>query len=151
MQQLIKLSFIAILLTSVTAVFGQATTPVKKSTTTKQVKVAKPAVQMTFENEKVALGPMKKGDKKKFDYVFTNTGTDDIEIDIVSGCDCTKLDWTRGKIKPGQKGTVNVIFDSTEKEITEKSVDIDIYLKNLDKKTKSQIAKYLTYTFELKK
>ena len=72
----------------------------------------KQGVHMTFDQESIPLGKMKKGDKKTFDYVFTNTGTEVIEIEIVSGCDCTTLDWTRKPIKPGEKGKVNVIFDS---------------------------------------
>lgn len=115
------------------------------------VKPKKQGVHMTFEKETVELGRMKKGDKRTFDYVFTNTGSEVIEIEIVSGCDCTTLDWTRKPIKPGEKGKVNVIFDSKEKEMTEKSVDVDIYLKNKDPKTNSQILKILNYTFELYK
>lgn len=115
------------------------------------VKPKKQGVHMTFEKETVELGRMKKGDKRTFDYIFTNTGTEVIEIEIVSGCDCTTLDWTRKPIKPGEKGKVNVIFDSKEKEMTEKSVDVDIYLKNKDPKTNSQILKILNYTFELYK
>ncbi|MBP6398159.1 MAG: DUF1573 domain-containing protein [Saprospiraceae bacterium] len=111
----------------------------------------KQGVHMTFDQESIPLGKMKKGDKKTFDYVFTNTGTEVIEIEIVSGCDCTTLDWTRKPIKPGEKGKVNVIFDSKEKEITETMVDVDIYLKNRDPKTNSQILKILNYTFELHK
>ena len=106
---------------------------------------------MTFDKETLSLGKMKKGDKKTFDYTFTNTGTEVIEIEIVSGCDCTTLDWTRKPIKPGEKGKINVIFDSTEKDLHETSVDVDIYLKNRDPKTNSQILKILNYTFELYK
>lgn len=107
-------------------------------------------VKMTFENEHIKLGKVKKGDKKTFDFVFTNTGTDVIEIDIVSGCDCTTLDWPRKPIKPGQKGTINVIFDSTEKEISE-VIDVDIYLKNINPKTGQRILKVIDYSYELTK
>ncbi|MBK8699734.1 MAG: DUF1573 domain-containing protein [Saprospiraceae bacterium] len=142
MQPLKKITFSILMLFTFTAVFAQkATTPAK----------AKPAVQMTFDKETIALGKMKKGDKKTFDYVFTNTGTETIEIEIVSGCDCTTLDWTRKPIKVGEKGVVNVIFDSKEKDMHETSVDVDIYLKNKDKKTNSQILKIVNYTFELTK
>ncbi len=155
MQQLIKLGFIVVLLASVNTIFAQTAKgkPAKAKTTTTITTPAKPkkAVEMTFDKETWALGKMKKGEKRKFDYVFTNTGTDIIDIEIVSGCDCTTLDWTRKSIKPGEKGTINAIFDSTEKEITEKTVDVDIYLKNKDKKTNSQIMKSLNFTFELTK
>lgn len=107
-------------------------------------------VKMTFEKEHIKLGKIKKGDKRKFDFVFTNTGTETINIDIASGCDCTTLDWPRKPIKPGQKGVINVIFDSTEKEISE-TIDVDIYLKNINPKTGQRILKIVTYDYELTK
>jgi len=110
----------------------------------------KQAVELTFDTENIDLGTVKKGDKRTFDYTFTNTGTDVIEIEIVSGCDCTTLDWTRGEINPGEKGVIDVIFDSTEKENSE-TVDVDIYLKNINPKSDSQYLIVLDYKFELTK
>ncbi len=109
----------------------------------------KQGVHMKFEKESVPLGRIKKGDTRSFSYEFQNVGTETIEISTVSSCECTKVDWPRGPIKPGEKRSMKVTFDSTEKEITAKDVDVDIYLKNLDPKTKSQIFKYLKYTFDL--
>jgi len=106
------------------------------------------AVSLTFEKENIELGKVTKGEKKTFEYTFKNTGTDIIEIEIVSGCDCTTLDWTRGEIKPGESGVIDVIFDSTEKEASE-TVDVDIYLKNINPVSDSQYLIVLDYTFEL--
>jgi len=103
---------------------------------------------MQFEAETLDLGPIKKGEKRTFQYTFTNVGKEDIEIDLVSGCDCTTLDWPRLPVKPGEKGTIDVIFDSTEKEDSE-PVDIDIYLKNIDPKTGYPMLKILDYSFQL--
>ena len=105
-------------------------------------------LHLTFEKENIQLGKVKKGEKKTFKYTFTNTGEETVEISIVSGCDCTTLDWTRGKIKPGEKGIIDVIFDSTEKEASE-TVDVDMYLKNINPKSDSQYLFVLDYTFEL--
>lgn len=105
-------------------------------------------LDLTFEKEHLELGKVKKGEKRTFQYTFTNTGSETIEISIVSGCDCTTLDWTRGKIKPGEKGVIDVIFDSTEKEVSE-TVDVDMYLKNINPKSDSQYLFVLDYTFEL--
>jgi hypothetical protein len=158
MKTFLKFTFLFLLTASFTSTFAQSKTT--KSTKTAKVGSAaaaqkpvaiKPAVQMTFKDESVELGTIKKGSKKTFDYEFENTGTETIEIEIVSGCDCTTLDWTRGPIKPGGSGKINVIFDSTEKELSETSVDVDIYLKNKDKKTGSQILKIVNYTFKLVK
>ena len=106
------------------------------------------AVDITFEQKHIDLGKVKRGDKETFKYHFTNTGTEAIEIAIVSGCDCTTLDWTRGKIAPGEKGQIDVIFDSTEKEYSE-TVDVDMYLKNINPKSDAQYLFILDYVFEL--
>jgi len=106
------------------------------------------AVDLTFDKKHVDLGDVKKGEKRTFQYHFTNTGTDEIEISIVSGCDCTTTDWTRGIIKPGEKGVIDVTFDSTEKENSE-TVDVDLYLENINPKYDSQYLFVLDYTFEL--
>jgi len=105
-------------------------------------------LNLTFEKEHIPLGEVKKGEKRTFKYTFTNTGSETVEIAIVSGCDCTTLDWTRGEIKPGEKGIIDVIFDSTEKEASE-TVDVDMYLKNINPKSNSQYLFVLDYTFEL--
>ena len=53
-----------------------------------------------------------------------------------------------GEIKTGEKGIIDVIFDSTEKEASE-TVDVDMYLKNINPKSDSQYLFVLDYTFEL--
>lgn len=106
------------------------------------------AVDLTFNEKHIDLGEVKRGEKKTFQYEFTNSGTDVVEIYLVSGCDCTTLDWTKGKIQPGEKGIIDVIFDSTEKTESE-TVDIDIYLKNIDPKWDSNYLFVLDYYFEL--
>lgn len=110
--------------------------------------IQKPAVELTFENEMIDLGEVKQGDKRTFDFIFTNTGTETIEIEIVSGCECSTLDWTFKPIPPGEKGKVNVIFDSTEKEASE-TVDIDLTLKNINPETGYQIFKIVNFKFTL--
>lgn len=107
-------------------------------------------VSMTFDKEHISLGRVKRGEVRNFEYTFTNAGTDVIQIDQVSSCSCTKVEFPVRKILPGQSATIKVTFDSTEKEKSE-TVDVDVYLKNIDPKTDSQILKILTYSFELVK
>ena len=104
---------------------------------------------LKFDTEHYTLGTLKKGDKKTFEYTFKNDGKDAIEIDIVSACECTELDWTRGKIAPGGEGKIYVSFDSTEKESSE-TVDVDMTLLNTDPKTGYPIFKIVTFDFILK-
>ena len=91
---------------------------------------------------------MKRGEKREHTYHFQNTGTDPIEIAIVSSCDCTTVTWPEGKvIKPGDKGEIHAVFDSTEKEQSE-TVDIDIILEQSDDKGRP-IIYIVQYEFEL--
>ena len=113
-----------------------------------QQNVDSSGVKMAFDSEHINLGKVIKGEKVEFDYSFTNQGSEVIEIEIVSGCECTTLDWPRKKIHPGEVAAINVIFDSSEKEESE-VVDVDITFKNIDPKTGDQIFKILTYSFDL--
>ena len=103
---------------------------------------------MTFDTSHFDLGPITKGDIHTMVYQFKNTGTEDLKIEIVSGCECTTLDWPRLPIKPDSTGVVTAIFDSSEKEKSE-TVDIDINLENLDPKSGYPMFKRVTYSFEL--
>ena len=103
---------------------------------------------MTFDAPNIDIGTIKKGEKKAMEFHFTNTGTEDLKIEIVSGCECTTLDWPRLPIKPGGSGIITALFDSTEKEHSE-TVDIDINLENIDPKSGYAMFERVTYTFEL--
>lgn len=103
---------------------------------------------MTFDTMQIALGEVVRGDKKEMIFPFTNTGDEDIEIELVSSCECTTIEYPRGPIKPGDGGKLEVVFDSTEKEESE-VVDIDVILKNTQAGTDIPIMIFLSYSFEL--
>jgi len=103
---------------------------------------------MQFDTNLIELGEVKKGESKEFSYEFTNTGNEDIEIEFMSSCDCTTLDYPMGTIAPGEKGVINVVFDSSEKTKSE-TVDIDIDLVNKDPKTGYPIFIRINYSFIL--
>jgi hypothetical protein len=103
---------------------------------------------ITFEKRHIDLGKVKKGEIKTFDYRFVNTGTEDISIMIVSACECSTLDWTKKVIKPSQQGVINVIFDSGKKDVSE-TVDVDVYMNNIDTTLDIQRSEILSFKFEL--
>lgn len=105
---------------------------------------------MTFDAPHIDIGQIKQGDSKNMDFHFTNTGTEDLIIEIVSGCECTTLDWPRSPIKPGERGVVTALFDSTKKDKSE-TVEIDINLENIDPKSGYAMFERVSYTFELVK
>lgn len=102
---------------------------------------------MQFEDRIKDFGSVKRGEKRYHEFAFTNVGDVDLEIDIVSACDCTTADWPRSAIKPGEGSLIKVTFDSTEKESSE-TIDIDIILLNTDPNG-NPIIERIAYKYEL--
>ncbi len=113
-----------------------------------QMEDSNPKIGLTFKTESIELGTVKRGEKREMVFEFTNDGSEDIEIELVSSCECTTIDYPRGIIKVGEASKLEVVFDSTEKEQSE-TVDVDVILKNIDPKTEGQIMHFLSYSFTL--
>lgn len=99
-----------------------------------------------FDTKTIDLGKVQRGAKVAGSFVFTNISTEIVEIDMVSTCECTEASWTKGIIKPGEKGRIDFIFDSAQKDKEEK-VDIDVFFTNVDPVNGSQITAFLKYTY----
>ncbi len=81
--------------------------------------------KIEFERSEIDLGTIKQGAKKKETFKFTNVGKTDLIIELATACECTELDWPRTPIKPGEKGEIDIEYDSTDKEgAQEVTVDI---------------------------
>jgi len=93
---------------------------------------------------------VKKGEKREYAYEFTNKGATDIVISLVSACDCTTVQYPEKPVKPGEKGIIHVVFDSTEKEKSE-VIDVDIFLDYTDPVTEMPAIVRLQYKFDLVK
>ena len=106
-------------------------------------------VDMHFDSTHINLGAIKKGEIKKTAFHFTNLGNEAIEIELVSACECTTLDWPRKAIQVGEKGKIDVVFDSSKKEEVE-TIDVDIILKNTDPKTGYGILEIVSYSYTFK-
>ncbi len=116
------------------------------STQSAQAPAAAPAF-VRWENKLIDLGNVKKGEKRSMVFEFTNSSGKDIQIDIVDACDCTKVEFPRGVIGPGQKNKLDVTFDSTEKDASE-TIAINVIFKNTDANGNPRI-ETVEYKFEL--
>lgn len=107
--------------------------------------------EMKFVKDFVDLGQVRKGEQKPYTFVFYNAGDAPFTIDLISVCDCTKIvnDLTGETFGPGEKGRLEIIFDSSEKDESE-VIDIDIFLAESDEKGNPMI-KTVQYKFELLK
>ena len=71
---------------------------------------------MKFTRETNDFGKIRSGEKVASDFKFTNTGKSPLIItDAVATCGCTKPEWPKGPIKPGESGNIHVVFNSASK------------------------------------
>jgi len=66
-----------------------------------------------FDVDTADFGTVYEGDTVRFDFWFTNIGTKDLVIKQAwPACGCTYPTYTKGTIKPGEKGKIHVEFMS---------------------------------------
>ena len=82
--------------------------------------------KLEFEKDQIDLGTIKQGEVKKEVLVFTNTGEKDLLIELATACECTELDWPRDPVKPGEKGTIEIVYNSEGKEGAQE-VTVDVF------------------------
>ncbi len=125
------------------------------STTTKPKADAPPVNEtggmpkMIFAVKSKDFGKVKTGDMPAFTYEFTNTGNAPLEIDIVSGCDCTEIDYTRTVVEPGGKGFIKAIYNTKKEEAHEHKKqlkkNIDVVLKQIHPTSGTPLVEGLTF------
>jgi len=110
-----------------------------------------PKVELTWREKMIDLGAVKKGDKREMSFQFTNTGNQPIEIELVSSCECTTLEYPQFRtFKPGEKGGIRATFDSGQKDDSE-TIDVEVILRQSDPKTGNPITYLLQYKYNLVK
>ena len=70
-----------------------------------------------FDTATFNLGTIAQGAIAKQKIIFTNVGTEDLEIISVAAdcnCNCTSQDWSKGPVKPGDTDYVLATYDSKE-------------------------------------
>jgi hypothetical protein len=101
------LGFIAISLFA--ACNGSGTTA-----TTTATPAGKAAIK--FDNDAFDFGKINQGDKVTHEYKFTNNGQAPLIItDSYATCGCTKPEWPKAPVKPGESGVIKVTFSSAGK------------------------------------
>lgn len=72
---------------------------------------------LTFQDTIYDFGTISQGETVKYTFYFTNTGGSSLVIqDVKPTCGCTvPKDWPKHPIKPGEKGKIDVVFDSSNK------------------------------------
>ncbi len=81
---------------------------------------------ISFEIPVQDLGSIVKGESKKLAFHFTNTGDEELLIEIVTTCKCTDITWPTEPIKVGGKGVIKATFNTDEQKLgtVHKTIDI---------------------------
>jgi hypothetical protein len=72
---------------------------------------------ITFQSLEHNFGAVKAGEKVGCIFPFTNTGDADLVLtSVTASCGCTAPKYNKKPVAPGEKGTVEVIFDTSGRE-----------------------------------
>jgi hypothetical protein len=70
-----------------------------------------------FAEVEYNFGTVIQGEKLSHTFIFTNNGKGNLIVaNVKASCGCTVPKWTQEPIKPGQTGTVELVFDSANRE-----------------------------------
>jgi hypothetical protein len=70
--------------------------------------------EIGFEKTEHNLGRIVQGEKVGYNFIFTNDGGASLVIlDATASCGCTVPKYSKEPIAPGEKGSVEVVFDSS--------------------------------------
>ncbi len=103
---------------------------------------------MDFKEREIDFGKVEIGTTRHHVFEFVNRGDVDLKIEIVSACECTIADWTTRPVKPGERGIIDITFDSSSKKQAE-TIVVDIFLENVDPETGNPIIERLKYKFDV--
>ncbi len=73
--------------------------------------------QISFDDVSHNFGTIAQGEKVTHTFKFRNIGDGPLQItDVTTSCGCTASKYSTEPVKPGESGTVEVIFDSYGRE-----------------------------------
>lgn len=73
--------------------------------------------QINFESYEHNFGTIAQGEKVSYTFKYRNIGDGALQItDVTTSCGCTASKYSTEPVKPGESGTVEVIFDSYGRE-----------------------------------
>lgn len=69
---------------------------------------------ISFDTTFHHFGTLVQGEKVAFTFQFTNSGDGPVLVkDVKAGCGCTVASWSKDPIPPGNRGGIEIVFDSS--------------------------------------
>ena len=80
-------------------------------------------VRLTVES--IAFGSFPQLEKQERKFTLTNTGQHVLVIyDVITSCGCTRVNYSKEGIRPGEKAVLTVIYEAEKAEHFSKTVTI---------------------------
>jgi len=67
-----------------------------------------------------------KGESRSLEFHFTNTGTEELVIELATTCKCTDIEWPKDPIKVGGKGVITAEYHTKDQKLGKITKNIDI-------------------------
>ena len=79
----------------------------------RKVEVTESKAEIVFDTLSHDFGNVLPDTTVSFGFVFHNIGATPLHLEsVVPGCHCTKTEWPKGGIEPGEAGVITVIYDT---------------------------------------
>lgn len=87
--------------------------------------LAQNPVQIEFEQTTHQFGTIQKGDKAEHTFVFTNVSDEAVVLqNVKASCGCTTPAWTRDEVAPGERGEIQVKYNTNRVGAFTKTVTV---------------------------
>lgn len=91
----------------------------------KAEKVETPMTEVSMDVASIDFGTFPQLEKQERKFTLTNTGQHVLVIyDVVTSCGCTKVNYSKEGIRPGEKAELTVIYEAEKSEHFSKTVTI---------------------------
>ena len=89
------------------------------------VKAKTPVTKVIQDVKSVDFGSFPQSEKQECKFTLTNTGQRMLVIyDVITSCGCTKVNYSKEGIRPGEKAELTVIYEAEKAEHFSKTVTI---------------------------
>ncbi len=92
------------------------------------------APEIVFDMDVIDYGQQEQGANGNRTFVFTNTGKEPLILtNVKASCGCTTPKWTRNPVAPGEKGEIQVHYDTKRMGQFQKNITVTSNAKTSNK------------------
>ncbi|WP_455666941.1 DUF1573 domain-containing protein [Phocaeicola sp.] len=90
-----------------------------------KAKVKRPVTAVAMSTESIDFGSFPQAEKQERKFMLTNTGKNLLVIyDVITSCGCTKVEFSKEGIRPGENTELTVIYEAEKAEHFSKTITV---------------------------